>query len=224
MTSSGGYRALAAFVAFIALGAVGVSPATSAPPPPSEITVFNTPPDTLHGYSLSVYGTGQADSVEVSLKNVRYTISSPDGVAISDSSAGCESESPTEVNCVLFSGHRVVVATNLGNDHVDLHGPVRSESRGEVGADWIDGSPAHNALSGDSGDDRLAGRGGDDVLRGGVGRDALFGNAGNDRLLAADGERDRLIACGPGEDKVIVDWGKTDPDPIGCERVIHRRA
>lgn len=221
MTFSAGQRALATFVALLVLGGVGAASATSAPPP-SGIMVSN--PEPSHGlWSIGVFGTAQADTVEVGFKGGRYAISSPDGVDFYDSAVGCESVSPTEVRCALPSGHRVAVLMNLGNDHLNLGGTVRSESHGKAGADWIDGSPAHNVLVGEAGDDRLAGRGGDDLLRGSDGRDSLSGNAGDDRLLAADGARDRQIDCGPGEDKAIVDRGNIDPDPIDCERVIHHR-
>lgn len=96
-------------------------------------------------------------------------------------------------------------------------------------------------LYGDQGNDLLGGRQGPDLVSGGLGADyieggpeapeddfgpgpddALFGGPGNDKLNAAEGDRDRLIDCGPGKrDRVWLD--KIDPKPKRCESVKRRR-
>ena len=203
---------MAAFAAVVALSVIGVNPADSATPP-TAVMVAN--PEPSHGlWQITVYGTARDDSVDVGFKDGRYVIASPDGVDFYDSAVGCESESPAEVRCTLPYGQRVVVALDLGDDDLDLSGPVRSWSPGGGGSDTIDGSPARNVMIGGAGRDRLSGREGDDRLIGTGGKrgtggagDSLQGNAGDDLLSAGDGERDKGIACGPGDDRAIVDRG-----------------
>lgn len=218
----------------IALAAVGINPAAGAPPP-TGIMVSN--PEPSHGlWQITVYGTAQDDSIDIGFEDGRYVISSPDGVDFYDSAVGCESESPSEVRCVLPFGRRVAAVLNLGDDDLDLRGSVRVKSYGGGGSDTIDGSAAHDLMIGQGGRDRLFGRGGDDKLigtgtkrrtgeaggtvRGGAG-DTVEGNAGDDRLLAWDGARDHRIAGGPGYDTAVADR-RADPAPVGCEHVILR--
>lgn len=216
-----GPRAAAAIGAAIAAGLIGVSSAVSFPAP-SGVMVSNPPPS--HGlWTIVVSGTNSADSIDVGFVDGRYVISSPDGVDFYDSAVPrCESESATEVRCTLPSSRRVRVLLNGANDHLDLSGPVRTTSYGARGSDTIEGSPVHNALVGEAGNDRLAGEGGRDLLVAGGGGDSLAGNAGDDRLFAVDGEKDATIDCGPGLDKAFVDRGQIDPDPLRCERIIHK--
>ena len=78
---------------------------------------------------------------------------------------------------------------------------------------WPD--PVALLLVGGEGDDALRSADGDDTLNGGSGLDRLLGNAGKDKLLAKDGEADRQINCGPGNDPAAK-RDNIDPKPKSC--------
>ncbi len=67
-------------------------------------------------------------------------------------------------------------------------------------ADSLVGNPLANAIDGGPGADTIRAAEGDDNVTGGPGADDLGGGIGDDRLVAADGEADTAINCGPGTD------------------------
>jgi Ca2+-binding RTX toxin-like protein len=68
---------------------------------------------------------------------------------------------------------------------------------------------------GGEGNDTLQTAGAADLLFGNEGKDWLFADAGKDKVRAKDGERDREIDCGPGNDALSLDAG-LDPAPLSC--------
>lgn len=80
------------------------------------------------------------------------------------------------------------------------------------------GSPDHvlgdnDSLEGSDGPDVLVGDGGPNSFLGHLGADSFVGKGGNDFIDAADGRRDKQIACGGGDDEVVKD--RRDP-ASGC--------
>jgi Ca2+-binding RTX toxin-like protein len=78
------------------------------------------------------------------------------------------------------------------------------------GADRLIGSDRANFLAGTRGADLITGQGS---------RDEIFAGGGDDLVRAADGNRDRRISCGPGDDRAVLDRLDT---ATGCEREILR--
>ena len=99
--------------------------------------------------------------------------------------------------------------------------PAGSCENRVVGTDKRDrlrGTPGGDRILGRAGRDRLNGRGGDDCLIGGGGRDRHSGGAGDDVIRARGNARD-VVACGPGDDRAVVDRR----DRVrGCETVKRR--
>jgi Ca2+-binding RTX toxin-like protein len=83
--------------------------------------------------------------------------------------------------------------------------PSTEYFRGQGGDDVLKGFGQPDIIDGGKGNDRIDG---------GKGKDDLYGGGGNDAINARDGQRDRRINCGPGNDSVKVD--KVDPDPVSC--------
>jgi cell wall-associated NlpC family hydrolase len=85
---------------------------------------------------------------------------------------------------------------------------------GTKGADVIEGTAQHDQIDARKGDDRVNGRrgsdrvkgfGGSDRLKGALGRDRLLGGNGADHLNAVDGQKDRAVNGGPGNDVCTID-------------------
>jgi Ca2+-binding RTX toxin-like protein len=72
----------------------------------------------------------------------------------------------------------------------------------------------NESLEGSDGPDVLIGDGGDNSLMGHLGADTLIGKGGDDFLDAADGQRDKQIECGGGEDEAVTD--RNDPPASSC--------
>lgn len=72
----------------------------------------------------------------------------------------------------------------------------------------------NESLEGSDGPDTLIGDNGDNSLLGHLGADTLIGKGGDDFIDAIDGQHDKKIDCGPGEDEAQKD--PNDPDPISC--------
>lgn len=72
----------------------------------------------------------------------------------------------------------------------------------------------NESLEGSDGPDTLVGDNGDNSLMGHLGADTFIGRGGNDFIEAVDGQRDKRIDCGAGNDEAAVD-GK-DPQAISC--------
>jgi Ca2+-binding RTX toxin-like protein len=80
-----------------------------------------------------------------------------------------------------------------------------------TGIEDLEGSEGSDVLYGGEGDNQLLGHRGEDTYRALGGNDTIFANAGT---------RDRVIDCGEGEDRAVVDLAAVgDPAPLGCERV-----
>jgi Ca2+-binding RTX toxin-like protein len=81
------------------------------------------------------------------------------------------------------------------------------------------GTPDHvlgdnEDLEGSDGPDVLIGDNGANSLFGHVGADTFIGKGGNDTIEAIDGQHDKAIDCGPGDDTASVDV--SDPAPSSC--------
>jgi Ca2+-binding RTX toxin-like protein len=69
-------------------------------------------------------------------------------------------------------------------------------------------------LEGSDGPDVLIGDNGDNSLFGHIGADTFIGKGGNDSIEAIDGQRDKAIDCGGGNDDAAKDH--SDPQPTNC--------
>ncbi|GAA3823422.1 hypothetical protein [Nocardioides panacisoli] len=86
---------------------------------------------------------------------------------------------------------------------------------GTSGPDVIAGLAGGDVIKGLGGDDHLCGGTGNDRIIGGGGADVLLGQGWWDQLVAKDGQADRRINCGGGEDpKATRD--ASDPKPVSC--------
>jgi len=120
---------------------------------------------------------------------------------------------------VTCQGHRFD-----GGPGVDTVSYARSRDRlriqiGGVGApagcSRPDAIPATNeSLEGSDGPDVLVGDNGDNSLMGHDGADLFIARGGDDFIEARDGQRDRGISCGPGNDEVMRD--PKDPRGSSC--------
>jgi Ca2+-binding RTX toxin-like protein len=72
----------------------------------------------------------------------------------------------------------------------------------------------NESLEGSDGPDVLVGDNGDNSIMGHLGADVLVGRGGDDFLDALDGQRDKQIECGGGEDEALKDGN--DPSPSSC--------
>jgi Ca2+-binding RTX toxin-like protein len=72
----------------------------------------------------------------------------------------------------------------------------------------------NESLEGSDGPDVLVGDNGDNSLMGHLGADTFIGKGGDDFIEAIDGQRDKQIDCGGGNDEAAHD-GK-DPQGISC--------
>jgi Ca2+-binding RTX toxin-like protein len=94
--------------------------------------------------------------------------------------------------------------------HVELGG-----SAGPPGCATPDQLLGNNeSLEGSDGPDVLVGDGGPNSFLGHLGADTFLGKGGEDFVDAFDGNHDKKIDCGGGEDEVVKDH--SDPDPISC--------
>jgi len=72
----------------------------------------------------------------------------------------------------------------------------------------------NESLEGSDGPDVLVGDGGDNSLMGHLGADVFVGKGGDDFIEALDGQRDKQIECGAGDDEVQRDGN--DPSGSSC--------
>jgi Ca2+-binding RTX toxin-like protein len=88
-------------------------------------------------------------------------------------------------------------------------------SGGPAGCASNDNVLANNeSLEGSDGPDVLVGDNGDNSIMGHLGADVLVGRGGDDFLDAIDGQHDKQIVCGGGNDEAIKD--KNDPRTSSC--------
>ncbi len=71
------------------------------------------------------------------------------------------------------------------------------------------------SLEGSEGDDKLIGDGANNTLFGHGGADSFYGSGGSDSIEAIDGEKDKLLDCGPGADQG-ASKDPADPAPRSC--------
>jgi Ca2+-binding RTX toxin-like protein len=91
---------------------------------------------------------------------------------------------------------------------------VTSAGRGDQ---VVNSTELPSSLYGGAGGDSLEGGPAGDILNGGTGDDMLRGMGGNDLLVASDLDSDRLVDCGGGSDKAVLDLQPKDPHVKGCE-------
>jgi Ca2+-binding RTX toxin-like protein len=108
-----------------------------------------------------------------------------------------------------------------GEDTVNYdrsHGPgIRAEldgTGGPIGCSNPDHLVSDESLEGSEGDDILIGNAKNNGFLGHEGADVFIGKGGVDYIDAADGQRDKKIDCGAGNDEVVRD--KFDPRGISC--------
>jgi hypothetical protein len=95
-----------------------------------------------------------------------------------------------------------------GSDELNM-GAGNNKVYARGGDDMVDGGGGNDRLRGGRGDDTLLGGEGDDRLKGGQDDDYLDGGEGDDRINArGDGGDGDNVACGPGEDTVLL--GRND--------------
>jgi Ca2+-binding RTX toxin-like protein len=131
---------------------------------------------------------------------------------------GCDPVDTMNVTCDTPYGMDVSAGLGGGDDALSVIDPMTLRASGGGGADRLTGSSLADYLRGGQGPDRVSGGQGDDQLFPFRGRDAVYGGPGNDFLWLHNGDRDRVIDCGPGNDRAYVDRAN-DPDPLGCEHV-----
>jgi Ca2+-binding RTX toxin-like protein len=138
-----------------------------------------------------------------------------------------DGETGTGENPVINLGDRddTLTSDNVGDLEViggsgddNMRGGSRPVLGGELGnnasVEYFRGQGGDDVLKGFGQPDIIDGGKGNDKIDGGKGKDDLYGGGGNDVVNARDGQRDRRINCGPGNDTVKVD--KVDPDPVSC--------
>ena len=144
-----------------------------------------------------------------------------------DQLSGGDGEDLLVSSVATCQGHRfdggagedtVSYARSNDNLRITLGGSGGPEGCGNL--DQILGD--NESLEGSDGPDVLTGDGGENSLIGHLGADTFFGMGGNDFIDAADGQRDKAIVCGGGDDEVVKDGA--DPTsgcsggPSGAER------
>jgi Ca2+-binding RTX toxin-like protein len=137
------------------------------------------------GPGFDIAGFGRYDLAFTSNKGVRAQLG---GTATDPSRARCTATQVRADNEILEGspGPDILLGTN-GNDPLIL---------GREGADEIRGGPGADHLQGDGG------------------ADSLYGEGGFDELDAQDGERDKLISCGPNGGEALRDG--RDPGAQQC--------
>jgi hypothetical protein len=145
-----------------------------------------------------------------------------DGVSSGAHGAAVPDNPPTEQDDVTPSIEGFIGTP--ARDFLEVYGPGAQSMQGGSGWDDLRGQSGNDTLDGQGGNDRIEGGSGDDHVIGGPGEDTLFGDyatntqAGADRVEAADGEKDAVIDCGPGDDTFSRD--AADPPATGCETEI----
>jgi Ca2+-binding RTX toxin-like protein len=124
--------------------------------------------------------------------------------------------------CTNPYGTGINVSLEAGDDTLRVSSPTRVYARGGDGSDRLTAGSGNDALGDQGGNDRMSGRQGNDTLVPGRGHDSAFGGAGDDYLLLHNGDRDRRIDCGRGNDHAVIDR-RLDPPPLDCEHVSYSR-
>jgi Ca2+-binding RTX toxin-like protein len=132
---------------------------------------------------------------------------------------GCAPGGAHSVRCATTPDAGLEITGQEGADQIEV------ETNGPKLGSKIDAGKGRDAVLGGAGPDHLTGSGGHDVIRGRGGADVLndfggdwyFGGRGRDILYAVNGDRDKAIDCGVGEDEAVVD--PDDPKPRHCEKV-----
>ena len=112
----------------------------------------------------------------------------------------------------------VIVQLFGGSDSVRANEQVGLWAVADKGHDRLRGAENTDHLWGDAGGDRLVGGGSLDRIDGGPGHDVILGGSGDDVLDAQNDDRDRVIDCGRGHDRVYVD-PKLDAPAANCEDI-----
>ena len=94
------------------------------------------------------------------------------------------------------------VLTDMAGGDDSVTGGRKDDSIGlGTGDDFAKGGPGLDRIYGWIGDDGLFGGAGQDHLIPGPGADRAFGEAGIDSIAARDGDRERRVDCGKGDDR-----------------------
>jgi hypothetical protein len=184
----------------------------------------------IHG-SFSVYVTGSAETDHVTVSKPAsdsWRVTAPGGVvALSEcggatispyQTCGCSSVNAATATCTSPSRGQVIAQLFGGTDTIRANEFVALWALGGKGHDRLGGAELSDRLFGREGGDRLVGHGGPDRIDGGPGHDAILGGGGDDILDAQNSDRDRVINCGAGQDRVYVD-PKLDTPAANCENV-----
>src|SRR5882672_9207813 len=148
----------------------------------------------LSNGTLRVNGTSGSDTISVTLRNHKYTVTI---------NSATSTFSPSSVRSLLVRG-------NAGNDKITLSGPIKANTtvNGDDGEDTIQGSNGSEQLVGGNGDDSIRGGKGNDTIRGNDGDDSLFGEIGSDSLFGSTGN-DRILG-GDNSDYIAGQSGDDD--------------
>ena len=138
---------------------------------------------TLTDHTLTITGTGGADSITVKQTNTQTTVSGVTGSFVTG-----------QINLIVINSGAGddTVALDASGFTVTKPAVIRGGSGNDTihsgnGADYIDGESGDDDLRGGGGADKIAGDTGDDVIYGNGGNDSLAGGAGNDKLYGGSG-------------------------------------
>jgi|GEM_PF-307022 len=171
------------------------------------------PPASLIGGLLSVSGTENSDTINLTTDGTLLTVN------INGNSSVFEL---AEVKNISVAGLGAADSISLGS------GLIGSTLSGGAGPDTLVGGDGNDSLAGGKGSDSLIGARGNDTLIGGGGNDSLIGGNGNDSLAGVTGHdslsggegNDTLFAAlsggiengGPGNDLIFTN--NSSPDTL----------
>ncbi len=179
--------------------------------------------------SIYVTGTEGVDRVTASkLASNAWQVTAPGGVIANSDCAGgtvspyqtcgCTNVDAVTANCTSPNSAAVITQLFGGSDSVRADEGVALWAVAGKGHDRLIGAELTDHLWGHEGGDRLVGGAGFDRIDGGPGHNAIFGGGGDDILDAENDDRDRVIDCGTGRDRVYID-PKLDTPESNCEEV-----
>ena len=133
------------------------------------------PTAVLDGGTLTVTGTGDAESIAVTLVNGSVQVSVVSGNVTTLSA---------QFTAASITGG-IVINGDAGADTItsDSSNTFATEIHGGAGNDTITGGGGNDFLFGDAGDDAVSARNGNDVALGGSGNDRIRGGSGRDVLI-----------------------------------------
>lgn len=169
--------------------------------------------------NLTLWGTGDADTVSLTMEGFDLVVSRGDG-----QSETFDAINVDDLEIYLREGNDVLVAEAAGEDEFGVRDFYASGGAGDDtmvggdGDDTLSGGSGRNRIFGGNGKDRINGSNGRDFLYGDGGDDRIYGNGGNDYIVAGAnvdrvwaGDGDDFISGNGGNDKL---YGEAGTDEI----------